>query len=102
MLIGSYNVGARIYLLTVLSDSNSYNSFSYDVDKFMYFYSYTRYDMDDFIVITAAGKTNSGSYDISLYFSGSIYSPGSCKNCISVGCSKTDFSTDITTIKYFC
>jgi hypothetical protein len=69
----SYDLGARVHSNSWGSTSNSYNGFCVDIDDFMW-------DHPDFLVVFAAGNSGSGS--------GTVGSPGTAKNCVTVGATR--------------
>ena len=80
-----YNDGVRIHLDTwgcsftnteQPSTCNTYSTHAADIDKFVW-------DHPDFLIVVAAGDAGD------LQAEGTILSPGTCKNCITVGSSES-------------
>jgi hypothetical protein len=66
----SYGLGARVHQNSWGSTSNAYDSYSVDVDNAMW-------NHPDYLVCFAAGNSGPGS--------GTVGSPGTAKNCVTVG-----------------
>lgn len=69
----SYGLGARVHTNSWGSSSNSYDAMSVDVDRAMW-------EHKDFLIVFAAGNSGSDS--------GTVGTPGTAKNCVTVGATR--------------
>lgn len=69
----SHGLGARVHTNSWGSTSNTYDAMSVDVDRAMW-------DNKDFLIVFAAGNSGSGS--------GTVGTPGTAKNCVTVGATR--------------
>ncbi|MBD3336314.1 MAG: S8 family serine peptidase, partial [Candidatus Eisenbacteria bacterium] len=76
----SYNLGARVHTNSWGSTSNSYDSYAREVDAFMW-------ANQDFLIVFAAGNSGPGS--------GTVGSPGTAKDCITVGATRQAPQQDV-------
>lgn len=68
--VASYGLNARVHTNSWGSTSNTYDAMSVDVDRAMW-------DNKDFLILFAAGNSGPGS--------GTVGTPGTAKNCVTVG-----------------
>ena len=82
MLQVGYNAGARVHSASWGANSNVYTYSDQDFDSFMY-------DHDDMLIVVAAGNSGNDRDRTTFNIAGSIGTPGTAKNIVSVGATQS-------------